>query len=342
MFFFSVMSCEQTQKDGETDQFYLKGIINGDFGDEIILNYNETSDTTKVENNTFEFRGTIKSPSVSKLIFNKDNTSERIYISPNDTVSVEVLIENDTIEGQAIENFFINRMSENSTSKIKSKFDSYYESHEVSKSNRDQLFQLMDSLINANPNHDFLGESLSKIATDQALLYNDLQKLYMKFDKNQLYKEDVMIFEKYLDKRKNFQIGSEFPNPKLTNILNEKEPIIDSEAKMIFVQFWTTWCDNCKLDQEELQNIYQNFNYKGFEIVNISLNTNREVWIEKLMENAMPWKNLIDNKGFTGDLANDLGVVNFPQNYLLNSEGQILEININAKELIVILNSSLK
>ena len=60
------------------------------------------------------------------------------------------------------------------------------------------------------------------------------------------------------------------------------------------------------------------------------------------MENAMPWKNLIDNKGFTGDLANDLGVVNFPQNYLLNSEGQILEININAKELIVILNSSLK
>ncbi|MFN2262346.1 MAG: DUF4369 domain-containing protein, partial [Psychroflexus sp.] len=213
---FSFLACEKSKNNSETNQFYLKGIINGDFKDKIVLNYNETLDTVKIENNTFEFSGKIKSPSVSKLIFNEDNTSERIYISPNDTVSVEVLIENDTIEGQAIENFIINRMSENSTSEIKSKFDSFLEDFEISKSSRHQLFQLMDSLIDAHPNHDYLGEKLSLIAANQHLLYDDLQKLYSKFDKKQLYDEDVMIFEKYLKKRKNFQIGSQFPNPELT------------------------------------------------------------------------------------------------------------------------------
>ncbi|WP_192901731.1 TlpA disulfide reductase family protein [Psychroflexus aestuariivivens] len=347
LFLFSIilivfMGCETTKKETKTDQFYLKGIISGDFGEQIILKYNQTSDTAKVENNTFEFRGEIESPSVSKLIFNDENTSERIYISPNDTIFVEVLIENDTIAGQPIENFFINRISENSTTELKTKFESFYNDFEISKSNRNQLFRLMDSLIDAHPNHDYLGERLSQIATDQTLLYDDLQKLYVKFDKNQLYDEDVMLFKKYLERRKEFQIGNKFPNPELTNIQNEKEKIIDGEAELTLVQFWTTWCNNCKMNHEQLEKIYRVYNYKGFEIVDISLNTNKEVWIEKLMENVVPWKNLIDTKGFTGDLANDLGIVNLPQNYLLNKQGHILDININLKELIIILNSNLK
>src|ERR1700749_2575828 len=47
----------------------------------------------------------------------------------------------------------------------------------------------------------------------------------------------------------------------------KKVALKDYRGKVVFLNFWATWCPSCRTEMPEMNKLYQEFKGKGFEIV---------------------------------------------------------------------------
>ena len=328
---------EQT---ASTQNYLIKGTLNGDFGDSIAIRYRSQLDSTVITNNTFQFEGEVSSPTAFRFEFDSLNSSETFYLE-NDTLLFDIIIDQIQIENDYYNSYQVRQLDGGNTAQLKTYSDSLLENTLNSKINRNLIANKIDSLIKSNPNHDYLGQLLLQTSTNQVLLYNELRTLIGKLDKEELNPEDVNLLEASLEKRKKFQIGSKIPDYKLLNIANDEESLAKNFNDYNLLVFWSSWCEHCKTKQKEIQSIYEKFKFKGFEVISIALNTNQNEWISSVTELSMPWKSLRIENGFTGDMASEMGILSLPQYYLVDQNGRILEINLSTDELKTILSALL-
>lgn len=336
-----LVSCMQTLDKPSTKQNYLvKGTINGEYNDFIKISYDGQIDSVKLNNNTFQFEGEVSSPKAFQFEFDSMTSSEVFYLE-NDTLIFDVIVDEVELEEKAFNEFDVKQLSGGKTQGLKNYVTSLLKSTSKSKKNRDILLYKTDSLIKAYPNHDYLGKLLSKLSMNQDLLYNDVRSLISKLDVDELNPQDISLLENYQQKRRNFQIGSEIPDYELISITSETENLKPELSKYNLIQFWNSWCEQCKSEQGELLEIYQKYNFKDFEIIGISLNANYEDWISAVSLESVPWKSLRVENGFTGKMPSDMGIIDLPQYYLVDQKGRIIEINLSLDELNSILSALL-
>lgn len=334
----ALIGCMQPLEKTNNKQTYLvQGSINGDFEDYIYIRFDGALDSAEVINNSFQFEGEVSSPKAFQFEFDSISTSDVFYLE-NDTLLFDILIDEETIDGQNFKLFETKQVSGGQTPTLKKEIETYFKSFSKSKKNRDALYSKMDSLIKKYPNHDYLGKVLSQIAMEQNLLFNDIRMLYSNLDVDELNPNDVAILENYQDKRKAFQIGSEIPNYELISIDSKAVEFKSHLSQYTLIQFWNSWCEKCRLQNNTLKEIYKKYNFKNFEIISISLDTNQEDWVSAVMEDSTPWESYRIEKGFTGKMASDMGIIHLPQYYLVDKKGRIIEINLSTDELDTILS----
>jgi thiol-disulfide isomerase/thioredoxin len=146
--------------------------------------------------------------------------------------------------------------------------------------------------------------------------------------------------QKYYDK-KNATIpqpvteGRQYIPFKGKTIINE--PFILSNIihshKLILLDFWASWCVPCLKSMPEIAEIYDNYKNEGLEIVGISLDENETLWKKAVEKNNMSWIQIISNIGENDNIAKMYGVNLIPYTLLVNSEGEIVSVNLRGKEL---------
>ena len=92
------------------------------------------------------------------------------------------------------------------------------------------------------------------------------------------------------------------------------------KGKLIMLDFWATWCGPCRAELPNLVKVYDEFHAKGFEIVGISLDS--EKTMPKLApfteENHMPWPQIADGQGWKAALAQKYDVHSIPAAWLID------------------------
>src|SRR4029079_15465499 len=79
-----------------------------------------------------------------------------------------------------------------------------------------------------------------------------------------------------------------------------------------------------------LKETYADWHDRGFEIVGISLDTDRDALVELIAEEKIPWVNLFGedgketNEGWQHPLAKKYGIRAIPSTFLLDREGKVL------------------
>lgn len=340
-FALALIGCMQPLKKTSNKQtFLVQGSINGDFEDYIYIRFDGALDSAKVINNSFQLIGEVSSPKAFQFKFDSISTSDVFYLE-NDTLLFDILIDEETIDGQNFKLYETKQVSGGKTPTLKKEIETYFKSFSKSKKSRDALYSKMDSLIKKYPNHDYLGKVLSQIAMEQNLLFNDIRGLYSNLDVDELNPNDVAILENYQNKRKVFQIGNEIPNYELISIDSKAVEFKSHLAQYTLIQFWNSWCEKCRLQNNKLKEIYEKYNFKNFEIISISLDTNQQDWTSSVMEDSLPWESYRIEKGFTGKMSSDMGIIHLPQYYLIDEKGRIIEINLSTDELDTILSALL-
>lgn len=66
------------------------------------------------------------------------------------------------------------------------------------------------------------------------------------------------------------KIGYFAPNFRLPSLTGEEYSLASLKGKVVFLNFWATWCAPCKAEMPSMEVLYQEFKEENFEILAIS------------------------------------------------------------------------
>lgn len=119
--------------------------------------------------------------------------------------------------------------------------------------------------------------------------------------------------------------GQLAPDFTLTDLNGDTVKLSDFKGKIVFVNFWATWCPPCQAEMPHMQNIFEKFKSKDVVIlgVNMTLTEENSEDVQTFVnEQQLTFPIVMDEKS---DVVQTYQVVAYPTTYLLDKEGVILE-----------------
>ena len=78
---------------------------------------------------------------------------------------------------------------------------------------------------------------------------------------------------------------------------------------------------------------YKRFHAKGFEVVGVSFDNNKQAWTNAVKQLGMEWPQMYDLKGWQCAASAIYGVNSIPSNVLLDPQGKIIDIDLRGEKL---------
>jgi len=93
------------------------------------------------------------------------------------------------------------------------------------------------------------------------------------------------------------------------------------KGKVVLIDFWATWCPPCVAEFPNLKKLYKELHSKGFEIIGISLDSNRELLEKFTKQRGIPWNIAFSGKAMEGEVVKLYGVQSVPMYWLVDRKG---------------------
>ena len=101
-----------------------------------------------------------------------------------------------------------------------------------------------------------------------------------------MIKEDVKNIKSEMQAQKTsknkLQDGSKAPEISLPTPEGEIKNLSSLQGKYVLLDFWASWCPPCRKENPFLVEEYNKYHDKGFEIYQVSLDKNKQAWVEAI------------------------------------------------------------
>jgi peroxiredoxin len=122
-------------------------------------------------------------------------------------------------------------------------------------------------------------------------------------------------------------IGYPAPDFTLIDLDGNAVRLVDYRGKVVFLNFWATWCPPCRIEMPAMEELYQEYKDKDVVIIGVDLGESRSSVQSFVEENDYSWTFVIDS---TGEVARDYMVTLIPSSFFVDGDGIIRALQVGA------------
>jgi len=97
--------------------------------------------------------------------------------------------------------------------------------------------------------------------------------------------------------------------------------LAEFRGKIVFINFWTTWCLACVIEMPSMEKLHLTFKDKDFVMLAINLQESASRVKQFYKEYKLTFTTLLDT---TGDVGAGLGIRSIPTTFILDKNGRII------------------
>lgn len=280
---------------------------------------NEKLDSASIEEDgRFYFRGQIRDAVPALLTLNGKKTY-RLYLEPGVTLEVKL------VPGKEKKNRI-------KGSKLT---DEWYEI--VSPKNKEDYYvhlSRLDNWVINHPEHIFCPDIIASYLAHR-WDYDELNRTLNTLKGEALNTYHYRKLRQREESIRNLKIGGKAPDLAMKNADGKQIRLGNfvRENKYTLLHFWASWSEESREENISLVSVYNKYKNKGFNIVSVSLDDDRNEWKRAIKADGLSWEQLSDLKKWESQAVEQYMLKAIPYNVLIDNEGSILAFNLKTNEL---------
>lgn len=192
----------------------------------------------------------------------------------------------------------------------------------------------LESLFAENPN-SAVGPYMAIKNYSYLLSSAELSKLLSSLSPSMDGSLYVSLLTDLLRSKLDVEVGQMAPDFTMASNTGEKVSLSDFRGSYVLLDFWATWCPDCRRELPYIKEVYKNLSDKGLKVLAVSLDRTHDAWIKGIKDlgledythvgEALEWKT---------PLLKTYAVRWIPTTFLISPEGRILAVSLDENGLL--------
>jgi thiol-disulfide isomerase/thioredoxin len=311
-------------------------------------------DSTKVVNGKFIFNDTISIPEMHYIVFENQRENLPVVLEPG---TIKINVYKDSIRSSKVNG----TKSNDDFNSYKTKTKEFYLElnniqKEISQANfqqdsvllrdlssqfetlRAKLLAYEESFIVENNDSYMASLILQRMVMNQEIDFNKTENYFSRFTetikKTKSAQETKKRINEIKDAMSDITIGTLAPNFTGPGLDGNPISLSDVKSKVILLDFWASWCAPCRIENPDLVKLKNKYSSEDFEIVGVSLDRDKNAWTTAIInDNIENWVHISNLKFWGEPIAKIYGLLKMPTSYLLDSNRNVIGIDLKGNEL---------